>query len=69
MYARFALLASQLVLYGCAPSTSQRAQEASLRRQVSAEVARICALPEPQSQQEISRVYAESGMAIVCPRR
>jgi hypothetical protein len=63
------IIFSTLLLYACADSRDQRAQNAATRAEVTAEINRICALPDTQHQAEIDRVKREAGMAIVCPGR
>jgi len=57
-----------LFIVGCADQDPRKAENAKLRKQVSQEIARLCALPDPERQAQIDKVKAESGMAIVCPR-
>jgi hypothetical protein len=63
------LVLASALLCGCDTSRGRRAEDAAVRSQVSQEISRICALPEPQRQAEIDRIKQEHGMAIVCPNR
>jgi hypothetical protein len=68
MSTRLAILLVSLLVYGCADQPRHKAADARVRKQVSEEVARICALPESERQTEIDRVHTEAGMVIICPR-
>jgi hypothetical protein len=65
----FPLLLLTPFVCACADQSQRRSEDAAVQHQVSAEIARICALTEPGRQAEIERVRKESGMAIVCPNR
>jgi hypothetical protein len=58
-----------LQLSGCAAESQRRSEDAQVQRQVSADIARICALPQTDRQSEIDRVKQQYGMTIVCPAR
>jgi hypothetical protein len=60
------LVVTATLLCACAERPPKPASDA-LRTQVSREIARICALPEAQRQQEIDRAKRESGVTLVCP--
>jgi hypothetical protein len=54
------------LLCACAERPPKPAGPA-IRTQVSREIARICALPDVQRQQEIDQAKRESGVTVVCP--
>jgi len=69
MLTRLSALWASFLIFGCADQGQDRqAENARVKQQTSQEIARICALPEPERQMEIDRAKAESRMVLVCPR-
>jgi hypothetical protein len=59
-----------LAIVACESPTQRRATEhAAEKKEVAAEVERICALPEPQRQEALKKVKAESGMELYCAEK
>jgi hypothetical protein len=65
------LFALAVLLVGaCSTDAQPRADESrEIQRKAAAEVTRICALPEPDRDAEISKARDESGVVVRCPTR
>ena len=59
-----------LALAACSSEVQRRKNEyPEVKRDVIHEVERICALPEPQRTEELNKVTAESGYALLCAKK
>jgi hypothetical protein len=67
---RITILGATIVaLVGCtAAGQSKDAERSAVRKEVAAEVERICALPEREREAELKKVKDESGLDLYCAK-
>ncbi len=59
-----------LTLTACTTTAQRKAAErAAIEKEAAQEIARICALPEPQRQAELARLRKETAMALYCAKQ
>ena len=59
-----------LGLSGCStPDQREAAESAAIKKEVAAEIDRICSLAEPERTAELEKVKRESGMELYCARQ
>jgi hypothetical protein len=61
--------AATLAITGCSTGAQRKAAErAAFKKEVAAEVERICALPEHDRGAELKKVKEESGLELYCAK-